>query len=106
MKYSLPQGRRSKRAPYRPGEPWDGRHQRRLSTALDDEARLRSHLTTLEPIVETYNDGAHWKISAGGKLFEWWPETGRVVIDKRWDRPRKCHDVDQVVALIRKQARR
>ena len=105
-KRPLPQARPSKRAPYQHGETWDARHRRRLRTALEDQYRVLERLRPLSPAVETFNDGAHWKIDAGGRHFEWWPETGRLIVDKRWDQPRKAHDVDQAVDIIRALARR
>lgn len=104
-KHSLPRGRRSKRAPYQHGEEWDARHARRLRQADADEDRMRSHLVALEVEISRHNNGAHWKITAAGKLFEWWPESARVVIAQAWHKPRKAHDVDQVVAIIRRICR-
>ncbi len=105
-KHSLPRGGRSKRAPYQHGEEWDARHARRLHQADADEDRMRSHLADLEVMISRYNHGAHWKMSAAGMLFEWWPQSARVVIGKAWQKPRKAHDVDQVAALIRRMVGR
>ena len=101
-RHSLPHAKRSKRTPYQYGEPWEARHKRRLTVALDDLERMRRHLASERTIIATYNDGAHWKIQRCGKLFEWWPESGRLVVDKHWDRAGKAHDVDHVVAVVRR----
>ncbi len=104
-KHSLPTAKRSKRVPYQHGEPWAARHKRRQREAIADRDRMTRLLAALEVRISTHNDGAHWKISAGARLFEWWPETGRLIIAKNWDNPRKAHDVDQVVAIIRRWLR-
>jgi hypothetical protein len=31
------------------------------------------------------NDGYHWEFKLpNGRLVEWWPSTGRMVVDKKW----------------------
>ena len=95
---------RSKRAPYISGEPWHERHRRRKRVASEDLERLESHLAALGAIISIHNTGRHWQINVRGRLFEWWPETGRLIVEKNWDNPRKAHDVDQVVKVIRRLA--
>lgn len=101
----LPRAPRSDRAPYIEGEDPGARHQRRLDIARDDQPRLHSQLGDLLDGLALHNGGRHWKLRAGGKLFEWWPESGRVVIDQRWNRARKAHDVDQLARIVRKVCR-
>lgn len=93
---------RSKRAPYIHGEQPHARHQRRKRIARDDVERLKGHLAALGAFVSIHNDGGHWQISVRGREFDWWPETARLVVDHKWGSPRKCHDVDQVVKVVRR----
>lgn len=33
------------------------------------------------------NENQHWIVSRNKFVAEWWPSTGRVVINKRWNNP-------------------
>lgn len=104
-KNTLPRAKSSKRAPFIPDEPGGERHARRLRIALEDADRIAAQLAGVATTITRHNNGAHWKIRCAGKLVEWWPQTGRVVIDQAWGKVRKAHDVDQLVAIIRKVCR-
>lgn len=105
MSNPLPGAKSSKRAPFIPDEPGGARHARRLRIALEDTARITDGLAGVHTTIARHNDGAHWQIRCGGKLIEWWPEAGRVIIDQAWGKARKAHDVDQLVTIIRKVCR-
>lgn len=105
MPNPLPRARSSKRAPFKAGESGGDRHARRLRVALEDAERFGELLAGVSMTVTRHNDGAHWQVRCAGKMIEWWPETGRVIVDAHWERARKAHDVDQLVAIIRKACR-
>jgi hypothetical protein len=96
----LPKAASSERVPYVEGEDWEARHQRRLEVALMDRERLLWRLEDLRPRLTTHNGGAHWRIKVGKRVFEWWPQSGRLIVDQQWHKPKKAHDVDQVVKAI------
>ena len=104
---TLPRAETSRRAPYRTGETWQERHERRMRIALDDRQRLEAKLEGLGRMrIRIVNRGAHWRIKICRRVFEWWPETGRVVVDQRWDGARKAHDVDQLSTMIVRMVKR
>lgn len=105
MSNPLPGAKSSKRAPYKHGESGGERHARRLRVALEDIDRITEALAGVPTTITRHNDGAHWQIRCAGKLVEWWPQTGRVIIDQAWGRARKAHDVHQLVTIIRKVCR-
>lgn len=105
MSNPLPGAKSSKRAPFIADESGGERHARRLRIALEDTERITEELAGVTTTITRHNNGAHWKIRCAGKLVEWWPQTGRVIIDQAWGRARKAHDVDQLVTIIRKVCR-
>jgi hypothetical protein len=96
----LPQADGSRRVPFRVDETWQERHARRLRVALDDRHRLEGKLAGLKHRISILNGGSHWRVRCRGRMFEWWPESGRVVLDQKWDRAKKAHDVDQLATMI------
>lgn len=98
--HDLPRAPHSRLAPYREGEEWRRRHQRRADVAVEHQETLRRWVDSHGGTVELKNDGYHWHIRIAGELVQWWPESGRVVRGTRWRRPKKAHDVHQVIEIL------
>lgn len=96
----LPKAPRSTRVPWKPCEAWWNRHQRRLNAANDDRNNFEAWAEKRGGELKVSAGGAHWQIRVDGKLWERWPQTGRVVRDKQFDSPKKVHDTHQLKSRI------
>jgi hypothetical protein len=51
------------------------------------------------------NEGAHWEWSREGLRLEWWPETGRIAVNKVCDRHgRRCRTYQEALAWVGEMA--
>ena len=91
---------RSEISPYRDDESASARHWRRKRDAEDHEQTLREYVASRGGRMRVLSRGGHWQVAIDGSLIEWWPHTWRLVFDKRYSRPRKAHDVQQVITQI------
>lgn len=48
-------------------------------------------------------DRQHWKVDdADGRVCEWWPSTGRFVVQARYENPQRVGDVDSFLAEVKR----
>ena len=50
--------------------------------------------------LEVKNDGHHWSMTKGTVLLEWWPNTGRLVRNKEWERAVKATSELQIACIL------
>lgn len=50
------------------------------------------------------NNGQHWEFKRDGRLIEWWPSTGRFLVDKKGDRREHIVHIDELRSLLGKEA--
>lgn len=51
------------------------------------------------------DEGTHWEWTREGLRLEWWPETGRIAVNKVCDRHgRRCRDYAEALAWVADQA--
>lgn len=94
---------RSEICPFVPGEAAGDRHQRRMETAVEMEARARRELNDRDPdlVLVVHAGGSHWQVKEGRRIVaQWWPQSGRFVPGERYGEARKAHDVEQMLRLI------
>lgn len=101
-KHNMPKAPRSTIVPYIEGEDASDRHDRRRQAACRDEGELRRRCEAAGIGLKVSRDGQHWRFIRGRVVaVEWWPSSGRVVADRRYNRPAKAHDFEQVWTLVR-----
>jgi len=50
------------------------------------------------------NEGQHWSFYKEGKqLFQWWPSSGRLVIDQKWTNALFARSANELFAEIEKR---
>jgi len=92
---------RSKRIPYKAGESYRERHERRKKQNLHEEHNLRVWCEGLGVILNIHNEGHHWQFHLPSRrLVEWWPSSAKCVVDKRWSNEWHCHDTHQVKQIV------
>lgn len=102
----MPAAPRSESVPFIEGEDASDRHARRLGSAMDSRAVTEATIRELGGQLVIRNAGQHWTATFEKKLvIEWWPSSGRVVIDRSYGRPRKAHDCEQFIAIVRELRR-
>lgn len=85
------------------GETADHRHARRAEAAHASEAELRAWCDANGWTFNKHNYGTHWAFRHGDIQADWWPNTAKLVIDKRWDRGIHCHDYQQVITFLKRE---
>lgn len=97
---------RSDIVPYRHGEHWRDRHERRLMTNLNRREYVDEFCQIFDVTLKVKNRGHHWifeRYDFGRDrtlLAEWWPSSARMVFDKNWNDAIHVHDHDQATQLL------
>ena len=69
-------------------------------------ARYAKDAAALGFTLRVMNEGGHWEWFRDGLRLEWWPQTGRLAVNKTCDRHgRRCRDYEQAVAWVAEQNR-
>lgn len=72
-----------------------------MDTAVDMVSVARRECDDRGLDLVVHAAGAHWQIKDGKRIVaQWWPQSGRFVPGERYDRARKCHDVEQVMTAL------
>ena len=106
---------RSAFVPYRPGESWKDRHQRRLRHALrgDIQKAVAKWCDRYSVHLEIKNDGQHWIMNPSGwplrpdgscplHFAQWWPSSAKLIPACMWSEGVHCHDTEQVLTQLRR----
>jgi len=96
----LPRAPRSDKVPYKDGEDWSDRHERRRAAAEDERSEMEVWADEHFVDLTVKNDGHHWIFKRDRSVVEWWPASGRIVLNRNYKKPRKAHDTEQAKALI------
>jgi hypothetical protein len=91
---------RSRIVPYRNGETFKARHERRLYANLEQEAKVREWCRQRGLTLRITNNGHHWQFANSSFLAEWWPSSAKLVIGKSWQHGIHCHDYKQALDVI------
>lgn len=79
------------------GETWQQRHARRLTVALECRSNLQAWCDERSVSLRLWDTGTHWKLARpwfrAVRTVEWWPSSGRVVVNGDGRNPLKVHDV-------------
>lgn len=97
----------SQQIPYVPGEGYRDRHSRRL-VANSQQADAMQEWCAERGIKLTITNGTHHWTFRGPRrgLVEWWPSSGKLVINKRWRDGTHVHDWTQVQRILERELRR
>lgn len=90
----------SSHVPYISNESWQDRHKRRKLFALQHIKELGDWCTKHKWEMEVKNEGHHWMFKCETRIVEWWPSSGKVVIEKKWNKGIHCHDHEQLVKIL------
>ncbi len=71
---------------------------------MDSEQTLRDAIKGAGWTLRVFNNGEHWRLRFDGLEVEWWPSSGRVVFDRKYSRPRKAHDHEQLWRLVERRS--
>lgn len=93
----------SKIVPYDPNESPQDRHRRRLEAGLSEQDTVASFCDFYKITFNVKNEGQHWMFILNQRWIEWWPSSGKFVVEKQWDRGTHVHDVEQVMILLKKK---
>jgi len=67
--------------------------------ALED--RAFADCAALGATLKVSNEGHHWRIVlANRRVVEWWPSSGRLVVDGDWARATFTGDVSEVMSAV------
>lgn len=67
--------------------------------------RYRKDAAALGLTLRVLNDGRHFEWTRDGLLLEWWPETGRIAVNRVCDRHgERCRDYGQALAWVTRKA--
>lgn len=90
----------SRVVPYRRGESFQQRHERRLRVNAKSISWLRHWCCAHDIQFDVTNGQHHWSFRGDGWLVEWWPSSAKLIVDKEWDNGVHVHDWRQVVGII------
>ena len=91
---------RSAIVPFVPGESPQDRHYRRHKAAMDRLASVDAAICTRGYRIAIANEGQHWTISGDGSVWEWWPSSAKLVLNRNYRRGIHCHDTNQLIREI------
>ena len=93
---------RSSLVPYIESESWKTRHQRRMKHALENKDKVELWCQKHKWKMYVNNEGHHWLFfSSIGKMVEWWPSSGKLVIGKQYKKGIHCHDYKQLLEIFK-----
>ena len=98
----LPRAERSNKVPFKEDETWQERHDRRKDAALSEEDEMKVWADEHFVDLEIKNHGHHWVFTRDKGVVEWWPSSGRLVLNRNYRKPSKAHDTDQAKERIGK----
>ena len=71
--------------------------------AIEDQAFRE--ISGFAASMKVTNEGQHWRIVLrNGRSVEWWPSTGRLVVDGDWGNAQFTHTVLDVIDVARSTA--
>lgn len=92
---------RSSIVPYIASESWETRHRRRKDKALLGQPKVEKWCAVHKWRLRINNNGHHWIFNTHqGKMIEWFPSTGKLVVGKSWKQGIHCHDVEQLLETL------
>jgi hypothetical protein len=94
---------KSKQVPYRHGEAWHERHNRRKKVALMQRSTVEEWCGKNKFTIRINNQGHHWIIlNPNNKSIQWWPSSGKLVIGSFWNQGVHVHDIYQLIDILGK----
>jgi hypothetical protein len=91
---------RSQRVPFKRGESAPDRHERRRRAAVEAEQRVKAWGEMTDTAVHVTNGGHHWTFIHDEQIAEWWPSSGKLVFERKYQKGVHAHDVEQVIQEI------
>lgn len=82
-------------SPYKAGETYRARHNRRKKTANDMVDVLQAFASENDMTLSVANNGHHFSLKNKVFVADWWPSTAKLVINKQWHKGFHCHDAEQ-----------
>ena len=67
---------------------------------------LYDHLKDMGWELRVTNHGSHYIMTKGKNTAEWWPRTAKLVINKKWKGGIHCHDIHQVLGVIKTRVKK
>lgn len=92
---------RSKLVPFKHTESYQNRHKRRLTINLLHQNELEGWCRQYGIEFNIGNEGHHWQFRGQKRRADWWPSSGKLVINARWNRGIHCHDYTQVIVQLK-----
>ena len=95
------QAGKSKLVPYRNGEAWQQRHNRRKEEALSKRETVEGWCKRNKFTIRINNNGHHWiMMNPNNKSIQWWPSSGKLVIGNQWLQGIHVHDIYQLIDIL------
>jgi hypothetical protein len=89
----------------KPSQHQRAEHQRRYRQAFSSVEFAVEWCADRVIALTIRNDGQHWSFTRGDQLVEWWPSSGKVVVNKRWNSAKHADNWKRLVPILEKNLR-
>lgn len=90
----------------KPSQHQKAEHQRRYQQASTSVQSADEWCADHAIVLTIRNDGQHWSFMRGDQLVEWWPSSGKVVVNKLWNSARHADNWKRLIPILEKSLRK